>query len=580
LNFTPKDIELNHANSDRVQEILKIALATLPALGIKGVLQGDVIFTKSSLFLDSIDGQEMVLFKPNTLTYGVPLNSPLAKDILSAQLGIVWHTEYKGSEMSKMKASFSPDITKLKKIKDVWFDDATLKNVSSGVQFNKTEISYLNSLIEKAKQSLKSIRSFADELSNSPISTHVKAYSNILVRTGKQMTVSDIPGLIEYVSSKYRSAYGKERHIKFLVDNQSSLVELLKYQLYIVELKSIILKKLNQISSMSTFIQTGDGFRVTGQEGFVALNSRSGRVIKLVDRLEFSRLNFSFHASLNEGGNAIIGVSRLDQENAAETIKAAISAVSSVLNIEKSDLRVLGSAGKKLPGESSGDIDIAISAKSILSTKSFNREELFDFVVSKIKRISASVKDSRGLGIVSFAFPIVNINKKQHNKSVQVDLMLVNNLDYSEWIYYGPATSESEFKGIYRNILLNQIAKFVALRITKSNSGQPIEQQRLLLDYSKGLFFSTQSREGKRGITKNFQTKSSAFISTTPKIITELLFGPKFSPSDLLVFEKVLSAVLSPDFIYPEAVKSILKGTDEALRNEGLAVPEVLNRLL
>ena len=69
---------------------------------------------------------------------------------------------------------------------------------------------------------------------------------------------------------------------------------------------------------------------------------------------------------LNEGGNAVEGVSRINQENVAKTLKSFYSKVLPVLRITKNDTAVLGSTGKKLPGGSSGDIDIAVSRPALV----------------------------------------------------------------------------------------------------------------------------------------------------------------------------------------------------------------------
>ena len=53
-----------------------------------------------------------------------------------------------------------------------------------------------------------------------------------------------------------------------------------------------LVKKLQEVGSLRTFIKTKDGFRITGDEGFVASDNIGGAV-KLVDRLEFSRVNFN-----------------------------------------------------------------------------------------------------------------------------------------------------------------------------------------------------------------------------------------------------------------------------------------------
>ena len=56
--------------------------------------------------------------------------------------------------------------------------------------------------------------------------------------------------------------------------------------------KTTILQKLAQIQSVGHFIRTDSGYRVTAPEGFVATD-KIGNVVKLVDRLEFSRANFT-----------------------------------------------------------------------------------------------------------------------------------------------------------------------------------------------------------------------------------------------------------------------------------------------
>jgi len=44
---------------------------------------------------------------------------------------------------------------------------------------------------------------------------------------------------------------------------------------------------------LSTFVKTSKGFKVTGAEGFVAIDKLKGGAVKLVDRLEFSANTFS-----------------------------------------------------------------------------------------------------------------------------------------------------------------------------------------------------------------------------------------------------------------------------------------------
>jgi lysophospholipid acyltransferase (LPLAT)-like uncharacterized protein len=64
-------------------------------------------------------------------------------------------------------------------------------------------------------------------------------------------------------------------------------------QKLIVETKLILLKKLNELNNINTFVKTNKGYKVTGQEGYVAIDQLSGGALKIVDRLEFSYNNFS-----------------------------------------------------------------------------------------------------------------------------------------------------------------------------------------------------------------------------------------------------------------------------------------------
>ena len=61
----------------------------------------------------------------------------------------------------------------------------------------------------------------------------------------------------------------------------------------IVDAKLIIINKLDRVKQIDTFVRTKNGFKVTGSEGFVAIDKSKGGAVKLVDRLEVSMNNFS-----------------------------------------------------------------------------------------------------------------------------------------------------------------------------------------------------------------------------------------------------------------------------------------------
>jgi len=135
FNKNPKvyktDAEIDADTSGDLAVKLKACLAELPALGIDGVIQGDLLFTQADLKTVTIDGEEYVTFHPNTIVYAVPANSDLAEKIKRAKIGVVWHTQYEGKSFEDMKAVFGRNIlTKLLKTDKVWSTDVDYKDVS------------------------------------------------------------------------------------------------------------------------------------------------------------------------------------------------------------------------------------------------------------------------------------------------------------------------------------------------------------------------------------------------------------------------------------------------------------------
>ena len=79
---------------------------------------------------------------------------------------------------------------------------------------------------------------------------------------------------------------------KWYNSKRGELVKVFEFYKLITETKLLIIAKLKTVKRMGTFLKTNDGFKVTAPEGFVAIDS-SGTAVKLVDRLEFSKANFT-----------------------------------------------------------------------------------------------------------------------------------------------------------------------------------------------------------------------------------------------------------------------------------------------
>ena len=321
FNVNPKlyktDADIDDDLSGNLNEKFKVALAELPKLGIKGVLQGDLMFT-DDIETDTIDGTEYYTFQPNTIVYAAPVNSDLGKQMNSAKMGIVWHTTYTGKKLQDMKASFGADISKLNKVPSVWMDDATYKDVSGKATFTEKETEAITAILSQTGRTfnkisgpkLRAFLRFQDSLTGTLVGASLKTYNNSKVRAGEKITNprSHAKGYEKWVFDsiqkqidKAKSDKGKQKYtniqkeyVREVKRHTTNLVQVITFQNLLVDAKMQIVKKLNSVKGLTdTFIRTPNGYKVTNPEGYVAIDRVSGGAVKLVDRMEFSFNNFT-----------------------------------------------------------------------------------------------------------------------------------------------------------------------------------------------------------------------------------------------------------------------------------------------
>jgi len=310
LNYTDDDIDKNHPG-EGLNKKLKIALRYLPKLDIRGVIQGDMMFTHEDLQNQTIDGEEYVTFQPNTIVYAIPKDSNLARSIVSAKMGIVFHTSYTGKTMEDMKASFNIDIGKMSTTKDVWFRDASFVDASGTATFTKDETQNITSILSQAGQVFRSIDSkFLNSIAlREKLLVDIKAFNNSKVRAGEEIhnTTSHTNELIKRLEDKYNAnildakkeetrqlRISEKNHLLGdLLKNRQNLKLIFDLMNLLVEAKLMVVRKLQSVKGVGTFIRTDNGFKVTSPEGFVAVDRLKGNAMKLIDRMEFSMQNFN-----------------------------------------------------------------------------------------------------------------------------------------------------------------------------------------------------------------------------------------------------------------------------------------------
>jgi hypothetical protein len=309
VNYTVGDIRKNH--SGELAEKLTVALRELRRLGINGVLQGDFLFTPSDLKKINIDGESMVSFTPNTITYAVPTSSMLAKKILRARMGIVFHTKYIGKTLDSMTAGFG---TIRGSATNVFLASAGYKDVSGSVKLTRSELTQFNAKLRMAEGSLLKASKVIDEMSITSseglgVGYRLKTFFNHYIRN-TQGHMAKIKSLVDMFRDYYvnilqaeidskKTPAGKqkykdilEKNLTFIDRNKNGLYFAIASHVTLQNAKNFLVNKMSEIQSIGHFLKTSTGYKVTAPEGFVAVDKVAGAV-KLVDRLEFSRANFT-----------------------------------------------------------------------------------------------------------------------------------------------------------------------------------------------------------------------------------------------------------------------------------------------
>ena len=318
--FYKTNQEIDAELKGQLNSKFKIALAEIPKLGIKGVLQGDLMFT-DDISKKDIDGISYYTFQPNTLVYAIPVDSDLGKIVSKAKLGVVWHTTYEGGPtLQDMTAKFGADTSKLKTTSSIWMDDASYKDVSGKAKFTLAETEKVTKILSSTGKTFQKIKSselkkFLDlqnnTLTKGLVGASFKTYLNQYVKRGEKFNVSAVKKtpysmyvkgyFDDKVIAKLKTDKAKKQKeqirdevVAQLLKQDSLILNLVEFMSSLVEAKQLIVTKLNSVKQLAKiFVRTKDGYKVSNEEGYVAVDRDGTTAVKLVDRMEFSYNNFT-----------------------------------------------------------------------------------------------------------------------------------------------------------------------------------------------------------------------------------------------------------------------------------------------
>ena len=314
--YSEEDVDRMYSPGQLAQK-LKDSYKYLSQLSIPNVVQGDLLFTDDK-YEANIGGDTCIAFQPNTIVYAVPKDTDIGQKIEEAKLGIVFHTSYSGRSLDTMTASFGN--IGVQGNTDVFVTSSDFKNASGEANMTAAEKTTYANLVNKTEGSLKQASRFLDlmkgnNMNKFTLNIMFKTFFNTYVRQGRTLigarnTARDFAAYFsnaldkEIDSKKMKTTKDKYLDIKnkglrFISDNQQAIYMTVASYMNLQAAKNFMIRKLQKVNTFGTFLRTPDGYRVTAPEGFVAI--RSGQALKLVDRLEFSRANFTADKNWEKG---------------------------------------------------------------------------------------------------------------------------------------------------------------------------------------------------------------------------------------------------------------------------------------
>ena len=306
INYTDEDIDKNHGHAPGLVKKLKLALKYLPAVIKDGIYQGDFMFDQEDLKKQNIEGEDLILFKPNTITYAVEQHSPLGQRILNSKIGIIFHTKYSGPNLQNLKKSSDVNVSEFNQTQDVFVDDAKFKDISGVATFTKQESDKIQTLIDASVTAGNRIK--WDEIPDN-VYSFLNTFINSLIRQGRfvEKPQEEYDNFVQWITAKANKDIEKMKTEKgktqkkqaldlFLTKLESSKMDILNlFNLTkkLEQAKSMFITKYNSAIKTKQFLTQPDGtLKVAAPEGYVAVD-HLGNMVKIVSRLDFSRANLT-----------------------------------------------------------------------------------------------------------------------------------------------------------------------------------------------------------------------------------------------------------------------------------------------
>ena len=305
------DVDIHYPDGGELNKKLKVCLKYFRDLDIKGVIQGDLVFTPGDVKTERIHDERLYTFRPNTITYAIPVDHPIGKQVNSSEVGVVFHTHYTGDDFLSMQARAG---AKVPSNRNVFCIDNDTPMHKVGLNHNE-EMKFDKHVSDIEKMCMK-CGDFLDELVTNTgktgdekwhVASYLKPFFNAEIKAARTINNADtaFENLYNFyydkttvMLDKIKTASTKAQKSKlvhnsqnYLRDNVYKFKSMLNLYKELQTVKQMVIDKLDHLETFKTFAQTDKGYKVTGPEGYVL--HRNGDMIKFVNRLEFSYINFT-----------------------------------------------------------------------------------------------------------------------------------------------------------------------------------------------------------------------------------------------------------------------------------------------
>ena len=270
------------------------------------------------------------------------------------------------------------------------------------------------------------------------------------------------------------------------------------------------------------------------------------------------------------------GLRNLFPDEVKEAYDWVVNNILPLLHITLYDISPVGSYGKKTNNQISSDIDIAVSINAIKNNIIDNTNPL-DYINQKLQLANYNTKLIKGFNQVSFAVPL----QRKRKGFAQVDFMLSRNLKWSKFIYHSPNFNkkESNYKGVVRTLLMMAVLSESTRNILlKDNDNNTIEVESKVIRMPYGIFSTTRSFMGKRGLVKKSKLLKDfdKEITNEPIEAVKLILGKQYKPADCNSFETIWNIINKPDFINKKYLDLIITKFKIGLLTNNLPIPKEL----